>query len=258
MALAARDLGYGYHAGRPVLRSVRCQIEPGALTALLGPNGCGKTTLVRLLLGLLRPHEGQTTLDGTPVWRMRPDERAARLSYVSQRPSTAFSFNVRQIVAMGRHALGDRSARMTIEAMDRVGIAHLADSPFGELSVGQQQLAAIARALAQLSPAGHGKVLLADEPLSALDPSHAARVLGLFRDLTARGVGVVAVVHDVTTAARASDRAIVLDESGQVAGEGPTAQVCTPALLERVYRVGFSHVGGHVLPELARADRIEA
>lgn len=257
MELAARDLGFSYHADRPVLRSVSCRVEPGQITALLGPNGSGKTTLVRLLLGLRRPTDGDVTLDGSSVRRLRAGDRARRLSYVAQRPMTAFSFSVRQVVAMGRHAVGDRSPSSAIEAaMHRVGVDDLADAPFGELSVGQQQLAAIARALAQLSPAGEGKALLADEPLSALDPAHAGRVLGVLRDLADDGVAVGVVIHDVTTAIRAADRAIVLAETGRLAAEGPTETACTPELLQQIYQVGFAQVGQHLLPELAHADRI--
>ncbi len=256
MALAAEELEFAYHAARPVLRGVSAVIEPGTITAVLGPNGSGKTTFLRLLLGLRRPDRGVVTLDGAPLSRLPAKTRAARLAYVAQRPSTAFSFSLRETAAMGRHAFGGRAP--VDEALERVGLLDLADAPFGELSVGQQQLGAVARALAQVSPAGEGKYLLADEPLSALDPSHALTVQSLLRSTTAAGVGVGVVVHDVGAAVRLADRVILLDDEGRVAAAGDAAATCTPEVLEGVFGVRFERAGAMVFPAPAQADSIQS
>ena len=254
--LAAEDLRFSYHAGREVLGGVSCRVESGVVTGVLGPNGSGKTTLLRLLLGLRRPGGGCVTLDGVDVRRIDRRMRASRLAYVPQRPSATFAFSVRQVVSMGRHALGDRTGSMVEEALERVGLLESAEAPFAELSVGQQQLAAVARALAQLSPGAKGKFLLADEPMSALDPKHAIEAQGVLRELAASGVGVGVVMHDITAGARLSDRVIVLHGEGRVAAEGPTPTTCTPEVLAGVYGVAFDRVGENLLPAGVISDRI--
>jgi iron complex transport system ATP-binding protein len=135
--------------------------------------------------------------------------------------------------------------------MERAGVTALADAPIGELSVGQQQLVGMARALAQLDGGGEGTWLLADEPLSALDPAHARRCQSIFRALAGDGVGVGIVIHDVTTAVRTSDRTVLLTGEGSVGGAGATREVCEPSLLAEVYTAPFVRSGEDVLPATA-------
>jgi len=259
MALAAESVSFAYHQGRPILRDVSCEIREGAITAILGPNGSGKTTLLRVLLGLRRPGSGSVRLGDEPVARMAPRRRAAMMAYVAQRPSLAFSFGVREVVALGRVGAGSHPGAVEA-AIERVGIAHLADEPVGELSAGQQQLVALARALAQLHPPGAGKALLADEPLAPLDPAHARACREILAELAGLGMAVGVVIHDVTTAARIASEAIVLGGDGRVAAAGPVGEACTPEVLSGVYSVGFrrERLGDGVevlLPDLA-ADRM--
>jgi iron complex transport system ATP-binding protein len=174
------------------------------------------------------------------------------MAYMAQRPAIAFAFSVREVVALGRHGFaGRRDAGPVERGMERAGVSSLADAPIGELSVGQQQLVGMARALAQLDGPGEGKWLLADEPLSALDPAHTRRCQGIFRALARDGVGVGIVIHDVTTAVRTSDRTILLTGEGSVGGAGATREVCEPSLLAEVYAAPFVRSGEDVLPATA-------
>ncbi len=247
MALVADGIGFEYTPGRPVLRAVSCAIEPGTVTALVGPNGAGKTTLLRLLMGLLRPGAGRATLDGADLTTVTHSARAARIGYLPQRGSVAFPFTVREVVRMGRYAAGlDRRAdeRPVDRALESVGLSDRADEPLGTLSAGQQQRTSLARVLAQLADGPGPRYLLADEPVAALDPRHALETMSLVRRLAGEGLGVLAVLHDLTFAARFADEAVVLDASGRVAAAGTVGEALDPGRLAGVYGVEFARVTG--------------
>lgn len=249
MTLRADALEFGYARERPVLRDVTAAFEPGALTAVVGPNASGKSTLLRLLLGVLRPWSGRAALDGTDVVSLTHRRRARSIAYIAQRAGVAFAFSVRQVVAMGRFAAGagpDADARAADAALERVDLADRADEPFGVLSAGQQQRAMLARALAQLDDpdARAGRVLLADEPVSAMDPRHAIETMALLRDRARAGIAVAVVLHDLTLAARFADRAVVLGADGRVAAAGPVAEALDPAVIGPVFAVRFDRLAG--------------
>lgn len=215
---------------------------PGTMTAILGPNGSGKTTLLRLLLGLLRPGEGAATLDGNPIHSMREPERARRLAYIPQRPAAAFGFSTLDVVAMGA---GHRLARVAAntaarKSLDRLDLGEEAHSPFTELSVGQQQRAVWARALTQLAsgPADPSQtVILADEPISAMDPRHALDAMALLREQADAGRAVVLVLHDLTTAWRHADRALLLAPGGVTGAEGPAREILQSDALREIFGI---------------------
>ena len=257
MSLLATDLDHAYRRGTPVLAGVSLRIDPGELVAIVGPNGAGKTTLLRCLAGLLEPSRGRVTLDQRPVRPMPPGQRARRLAYLPQRPDVAMPLTVRQVVALGALATGAERDRLerADAALERVGLLARAGEAFTVLSAGQQQRAALARVLAQLTPvdpAGRGEraeptpaqILLADEPVSAMDPRHAMQTLDLLRSLTRAlpplGVGIV--LHDLTLAARFADRVLVLDAQGRVAADAPPSDALAPGLLEPVFGVAFDAI----------------
>lgn len=246
MTLACEHIHFAYRPGRPVLTDISLAATPGSVLTLLGPNGSGKTTLVRLLAGSLSPSQGQILIDGSPVTRLSAHERALRLAYVPQQPALAFAYSVRTYVEMGRYALGRRTAAgYADEAMDRLDLADLAERPVTELSAGQRHRAALARALCQLlgdRPVGCTRVLLADEPVAALDPRHALLVADLFRGLAREGVLVVLVLHDLALAARLSDRLVLLSDAGQVIASGSPDRVLRDGPLRSAFGVGFRRV----------------
>ncbi len=241
--LAANSASFSYRAERPVLRGVQLGLEPGSMTAIIGPNGAGKSTLVRLLVGVLRPTAGSVALDGEELGAMSHRERARRIAYIPQRTSVAFAYTVRQYVALGRYSSGPVDDALPIErALARMDLSGRAGDPLPELSAGQQQRAAFARALAQLdlSPAPGGtRALLADEPISAMDPLHAIRAMEVLREQAAAGLAVGVVLHDMSMALHWCDRAVLLSGEGSVAAAGECREVLAPGVLDAVFGVRF-------------------
>lgn len=235
--LAAHAVTVGY--GRvPIVRDVSLALRPGEVVCLLGPNGGGKTTLFKTLLGLLAPLAGTISLDGEDVARW-PRRRFARMvGYVPQAHAALFPFSVREVVLMGRAPLlglfavpGAADRAITERALASVGIAHLADRIYTECSGGERQLALIARALAQ-----DAQVLVLDEPTASLDFGNQLRVLAKVRDLAASGRAVVLSTHDPDHTFLCGDRVLLL-HGGTLLADGPPASVVTSASLEHLYGV---------------------
>lgn len=255
MGMNVSGLSFGYRAARhpPVLRDVSFELPAGAVTAVVGPNGAGKTTLLRLMAGVLKPGTGRVELDGQEVSRLPSRARARRVAYMAQRPAVAFAYSVREYVGLGRYASGASAGGRVVEgAIARVDLADRADEAFSVLSAGQQQRAALARVLAQLDGEGAGsreKVLLADEPVSAMDPRHALATMEIMRGLATRGGSVAVVLHDLNLAARFCSHALVLDGSGRAAAFGTAEETLTPSVLEPVFEVRFREIGRGEGPE---------
>ena len=215
MSLEARRLSFS-HDRQPVLRDISFAAPQGSFTALLGRNGCGKSTLFRVLAGMLPKEDGAVLVQGAEVGAMSARQRAALFGYLPQFHQPVFPFSVQDVVLTGRAARifampsrADRSKAMT--ALERAGIAHLADRPYTELSGGERQLVMIARVLAQ-----EAQVILLDEPASHLDPANQQRLLRLLRRLAAEGATVLAVLHDPNAAFLYADHVLFLKE-GRIA-----------------------------------------
>ena len=228
--------GYG---GAEVLRGVSFAARPGEVVGLVGPNGCGKTTLVRVASRALKPTVGSVSVSGRNPYAMSAKEAARLVAVVPQDVVPAFSFDVLGFVLMGRAPYLSRwtggspedwaKAR---EAMEAVGVQHVADRPMEELSGGERRRAVLAQALAQDAP-----VLLLDEPTTHLDIRHVVELHQVIRRLAAeRGVAVVAVLHDLTLAAALSDRLVAM-AGGEVVADGQPEEVVTRSLLRSVYGV---------------------
>ncbi len=235
MPLSAKTVCFAYKAAHRVLNDVSCTIEPGAMTVLVGPNGAGKSTLLRLLAGVRSPTSGEVELDGTNLATIPATDRAAKIAFVAQRTSLAFDFDVRRVVGFGRYAAGP-DERPVDEALERFALTDLAATPFGTLSVGQQQRVSIARAWAQLIDSDSG-YLLADEPCASMDPKYASHTMDALRALANRGVGVGVVLHDLSTACSVADRAVVLDSGGRVHAAGDAVEVLTESVLTEVFSI---------------------
>ncbi|HEX9488976.1 MAG TPA: ABC transporter ATP-binding protein [Stellaceae bacterium] len=235
--LSADNLAFGYR-GKPVGSGVSIDIRAGEVLCLLGPNGGGKTTLMKTLLGLLPPLAGAVRLDGVDVaaW---PRKRLARVvGYVPQAHAAFFPFAVSDIVLMGRSAhVGlfaapsrhDRA--VAARALETLGIGHLHDRIYTEISGGERQLVLIARALAQ-----EPRILVMDEPTASLDFGNQLRVLGRVAALAASGMAVVLSTHDPDHVFLCGDRVALLHGGGMAAIGAPEA-VITPAALKRLYGV---------------------
>jgi len=230
------NLSFAY-TSRPVLAGVNADVPSGHVTAVIGPNGAGKSTLLRLMLGVLTPTAGAVLLGGRPVAGVPVAERARVIAYIPQRGEVAFPFSAREVVRLGRYAAGAGAAEVDA-ALAAVGLAERADEPFGVLSAGQQQRVTVARALAQLA-GRDASVLLCDEPVSAMDPAHTLRTMGLLADHARGGGTVVVVLHDLSLVLRFASRVLALGDDGAAIAEGPTATTLTPTTLRRAFGIEF-------------------
>ncbi len=235
MILEGRQLTIGY-SDRTVGSGLDVALNTGEVLALLGPNGGGKTTLLKTLLGLLAPKAGEVRLGDRPLKSYSDRERARLVAYVPQVHNATFAFPVETIVLMGRTAHGNLFSRPTANdravaarVLDRFGIAHLAERPYTMISGGERQLALLARALAQ-----EPQFIVLDEPTASLDFGNQGKVMREIRALAASGHGVLFTTHDPNHAMRAADRAFLLREGTRI-GEGPVAQVLNRAQLEALY-----------------------
>ena len=244
IVLEARGLAVG-HRGRVVGRDFDVSLAGGEVLALLGPNGGGKTTLLRTLLGLLPPLAGDLRLDGKPLGRLSARERARLMAYVPQVHAGAFAFTVEEVVLMGRSAHGDllsrpgaRDRAVAAAATERLGIAHLAGRPYTEISGGERQLALIARALAQ-----EPRVVILDEPTASLDFGNQGKVTREMQALAAGGLGVIFSTHDPNHALRHADRALLIRDGVRLA-HGPVGEVITRAMLAALYGAAIHEIVG--------------
>jgi iron complex transport system ATP-binding protein len=235
MTLAVHDLHFGY-PGHIVGNGVSVQVAPGETLALLGPNGGGKTTLLKTMLGLLKPLGGMVTLDGRPLADMPVDALARRIGYVPQAHAGAFGFAVRDVVLMGRtahqglFAAPTRADRDIAEAkLDELGIAHLAERPYTMISGGERQLVLIARALAQ-----EPRYVVLDEPTAGLDFGNQGKVMRRIKWLAGKGLGVLFTTHDPNQAMRYADRVALLS-GGRLSAEGTPRKVLSAAALSDLY-----------------------
>lgn len=235
MSLEAHALSIGYGC-LAVGTGLVFRVVPGEVVALLGPNGCGKTTLLKTLLGLLSPLAGEVRLDGVALAELGVAERARRMAYVPQSSTTTFGFTVREVVLLGRTAHGrvwsppSRHDREVAEVcLSRMGVAALAERPLHRISGGERQLAMVARALAQ-----QPSLVLLDEPTASLDFGNQGKVLREMRRLAEEGLGVVFTTHDPNHALRYADRAVLM-KAGGIVGDGPAPEVLTAEALGRMY-----------------------
>ncbi|WP_410217914.1 ABC transporter ATP-binding protein [Paracoccus sp. (in: a-proteobacteria)] len=208
------DLSAGY-GDRQILRGLDLDLLPGRITAIVGANACGKSTLLRVMSRLLRPQQGQVTLDGKDIHRMPTRALARVLGLLPQSPIAPEGITVADLVSRGRHPYHGLVSRWTAgdeqavaAALEATKITDLADRAMDELSGGQRQRAWIAMALAQATD-----LLLLDEPTTFLDVTHQIQLLDLLCDLNAqRGTTIVMVLHDLNLAARYADRLIALHQ----------------------------------------------
>ena len=227
--------------GRTLLRDVTLALD-GGVVAVIGPNGVGKTTLLRTMAGVLAPAAGTVRLDGTSVRALDPRERARRIALVEPTEPVLAALSVGDAVASARfpyHRWWEWEATAADElavdgALARAGLATFRSREIGTLSAGERQRVWIALAIAQ-----HASVVLLDEPTSHLDLRASVETLQLVRELAAAGALVVCVLHQLEEAAAFADRVVVLGDGGVVADDRPEVAITT-ATIERAYGVTLS------------------
>lgn len=241
--------GLCYETGGAVLvRDADIRLAPGELVVLLGPNGAGKTTLLRLALGLLPPDAGSARIGGGEAARLGAAERARRVSYLPQARPLAWAAPVRDVVSLGRFAhgaalgrLAPRDAAAVDRAIHAADLAALAERATDTLSGGELARVHLARAIAAEAP-----LIVADEPVAALDPRHQHRVLQLLRTFVDGGGGALVVLHDLALAARYADR-LVWMKDGRIHADGGPDTLTT----ERI--AAIYGVAARILPDGERS-----
>ncbi len=235
--LEADSIAFAYEEGADVFRDVSAVFAGGEVAGIVGPNGSGKSTLLRVLSGLLTPRTGNVLLDGRPVHRLSPRQRAGTLAFLPQSVDPAFSLTVFEVVCLGRfpHAgamggLGPMDYQVAERCLSDTETDTLRDRDFLTLSGGERQRVLIASILAQ-EPA----LLLLDEPTSALDIHHQIEVFGLLRRLSREGYGVAVVTHDLNLAARFCTRLLLLGGGPGLLASGPADEVLQESLLSEAY-----------------------
>lgn len=234
--LGTRDLRLGYD-GRVIVHGLTLDIPPGRITMIVGPNACGKSTLLRSMARLLPPLSGSVLLDGQDIHTLATREVAARLGILPQTPVAPDGITVADLVGRGRYPHQGWFRRWTseddaavAEALLATDVLELADRSVDELSGGQRQRVWIAMALAQRTD-----ILLLDEPTTYLDVSHQLDVLDLLVDLNRdHGTTIAVVLHDLNLACRYADHIVALRD-GRVIAEGPPAEVVTEELVTRAF-----------------------
>jgi len=237
LSITVTNLSFSY-GSHEVLKDISFSAQYGQFLSVLGPNGVGKSTLFRCILGLLTPAQGEIVINGEPLSSLPAHELARRIAYIPQSHNPVFNYPVLDMVLMGTTAQigrfsspGAAQQALALDAMDRLSITHLKDRPYGELSGGERQLTLIARAMAQ-----QAKILVMDEPSSSLDFGNRIRLMQTIRGLTADGYCVIQSTHDPDQAFLWSDRILALHE-GRVLAHGTPKDVLTGALISTLYGV---------------------
>ena len=235
MGIELKDIVFGY-GSQPVVRGANLHVPAGQFGAILGRNGSGKSTLLRMAAGLHKPQSGQALVAGNDIYQMDVRQRARHVGFLAQFHRPEFSFLVREVVLTGRAGSvfsvpTQADCAAAEQAMQTLGIAHLADRAYDELSGGERQMVMIARLLAQAPSA-----LLLDEPTASLDLSNQIRLLHALRCLADQGLTVLAILHDPNHALLFADRVFYM-ESGRITQPEPGAPLADAKRIGRLYGI---------------------
>ena len=228
---------------RRVLRGISAEFLPGKVSVILGPNGAGKSSLLACLSGGRRPDFGTVWIGDQPLPTLAPKDRARRIGLLPQSGDVHWDIAARALVALGRFAHQGRGGQSPADsaavdaAMAATDTTQFVDRNVLQLSGGERARVLLARVLA-----GEPQWLLADEPLANLDPRHQIDILNVLRAQVTKGIGVIAVLHDLNQAARIADH-IILMHNGQIAASGTAAAVLTADNLARVYGIACTVSG---------------
>lgn len=234
--LEVRNVSYSYGSSK-VLHDISFKVEKGELMCVLGPNGCGKTTLLKNILGLLSPHDGTIWIDGQNVQKLSPKKLAQVMAYIPQEHTPPFPYKVSDVVLMGRTAYlssnlsvpNKKDEEIAREALAKLNITYLKDKIYTQISGGERQLVLIARALTQ-----QPKVLIMDEPTSSLDFGKQNVVLEHVRQLSKKGMSILMVTHDPGHALFCADQVVTL-KKGHLLRIGTPQDVISEEAMKEMY-----------------------
>jgi iron complex transport system ATP-binding protein len=237
MLLEIEEL-YGGYGGADVIKGVSCSADEGEILCLVGPNGCGKTTLFRLILGMIQTTGGQIRVGGRQTRLLQPNELAKLIAYIPQYHTPIFAYTALDIVIMGRashfsafEAPKHIDRESAFDALGKLGIDHLANQKYTALSGGQRQMVLIARAICQSA-----KIFVMDEPGASLDYANQKLLMDAVTDLADKGYCVVMSTHSPEHPLSVGHKIILMSE-GRVAAFGKPSDVVTSEVLEHVYGI---------------------
>ncbi|MBH40372.1 MAG: hypothetical protein CL790_04005 [Chloroflexi bacterium] len=268
--LRTNTVSFGYDT-KEVLHDISVCIHRGSLTGIIGPNGSGKTSLLRLLSGVYPPTTGQVTLEGQDLANYSRKTLARRLAAIQQQTETTFDYTVLEIVLMGRYPHlenfgieGPLDLELATQALAATGTSDLASRAFSTLSGGEKQRVVIAGALAQLSSTNptviESNILLLDEPTTSLDLNYQLEIGSLLQNLNETGITMVVSTHDLNLAASVCRDLIVLRD-GKVVACGKTEDVLTEETVRHLYgvnvHIAHNSAAGHLLVVPMRQHRRE-
>jgi len=227
--------------GQQILQSLSFNLQRGEMLGLIGPNGAGKTTLLRLLAGLLKPNSGTITLDGHPYTKLSLQLRARKIAYLAQSGTAHWPMSVERIVALGRlphlsdwQKPGDNDKQIIQRVMAQTDLRGFEQRQFNTLSGGERARVLLARALA-----AEPKILLADEPVAALDLAHQLQMMTLLKQFCNQGGAVVVVLHDLRLAAHYCHRLQLLTHGNELAN-GTPAEVLSEQHIAEAFGIRVS------------------
>lgn len=238
---------------REILKDVHIDLEAGEIVGLIGPNGAGKSTLIRALAGVSMPSSGEITILGQDQKKMKEKDRAKTVAYMPQNEWIYWPLPVERVIALGRiphlmpwQQISQKDEQIVTETMKLTDVKHLVGRSADQLATGEKRLVMLSRVLAVDSP-----ILLADEPVAALDPNHELQVMQLLKTIAEKGRGVMVVLHHLTLAARFCNR-LFLMHHGRMVASGSPREVLTPEKIKNTYGVevkyGNESDGFYVIP----------
>lgn len=234
--LAVKNISFGYPSAGNLLNDLSFSVSKGDVICLLGPNGAGKTTLMRCLLGINRVRTGSIKIRGRNISEIPARELAGDLAYVPQATTTVFPHRVLDIVVMGRTphvgltaVPSDKDYVMAEAVLKELGIAHLADCFFSQISGGERQLTLIARALTQ-----RAELLIMDEPTSSLDYGNQVRILRVIDRLAKQGFSIIMTSHFPNHAFLLCNKVLIM-KNGKISAMGTPEEVVTDGILSDLY-----------------------
>lgn len=238
MGIEVKNLSFSYKKGIPVLHDVNFQLQSGKFICLLGPNGVGKSTLFKCMLGLLRNYTGEILIDGENTRSLTQKQLARKVAYIPQSTAPVFNYTVADVVLMGTTSLtsgfsspGEKERAYVTQALETLNIQHLQDRMFMNISGGERQLVLVARALAQ-----QAGILFMDEPTANLDYGNQIRVLEQVRRLSGSGYTVIQSTHNPEQAFLYADEVLAVKD-GTIAAHGSPNKVMDAGLIRDLYGI---------------------
>ena len=243
MILEVKDLSFQYHNSRTIFHDVSFNVDHGEVLSILGTNGSGKTTLLNCLANLFKPKSGEILLDGCPISKMSLREVARLVGYVPQLHTPAYAYTVREFTVMGRTPyIGAfttpraRDYKIADASLERMGIAHLRDKPYTEISGGERQQVTIARVITQ-----QPELVLLDEPTAHLDYGNQYRVVQMIRQLADEGYALIMTTHNPEHAIILNGKVAILNREG-ILGVGHAAETLNAEILSNLYGLSIKTV----------------